>query len=158
MLQSALAIPRSELLLNFCASPCQTDDNATHSAHLQQNGMIINSGDIRGKSYILIESMVRLFQVITHPVSQNNTKRCLFAISSSKLLSVKLITLVRLSNWLLYKPCFPSTNDLIKHTPRRKHASFMAITKVMEQKSSTTSSISLEIQIQKHYYYSNENC
>ena len=46
MLQSALAIPRSELLLSFCASSCQTDDNATHSGHLQQNGMSMNLGDI----------------------------------------------------------------------------------------------------------------
>ena len=47
-LQSALAIPSSELLLllNFCARSCQTDDNATHSGHLQQNGMIMNLGGI----------------------------------------------------------------------------------------------------------------
>ena len=47
-LQSALAIPSSELLLllNFCARSCQTDDNATHSGHLQQNCMIMNSKDI----------------------------------------------------------------------------------------------------------------
>ena len=43
-----MAIPISELLLllNFCARSCQTDDNATHSGHLQQNGMIMNLGDI----------------------------------------------------------------------------------------------------------------
>ena len=42
-----MAIPSSELLLllNFCARSCQTDDNATHSGHLQQNGMIMNLGD-----------------------------------------------------------------------------------------------------------------
>ena len=66
-LQSALAIPSSELLLllNFCARSCQTDDNATHSVHLQQNCMIMSWGDI-SRQDLYFDLLPLLFLIITH--------------------------------------------------------------------------------------------
>ena len=116
MLQFAMAMAISEfsfLLISF-ARACHTDDNASHSSHLQNMFTDFSWHWCQGK-YKTLFRIFHAISTITYPDSKNSTKWCLLAIFSSTFCSVRLMTLVIFSCSILDKTCLPSTNDVRKH-------------------------------------------